>query len=230
MSGEGAVHGLDSHSGGDSADNQNSWETPTGASLSPPQLKKSTESELANVVSELLGNGAVSERSLESTLGLEGIFGTEWTSKNARSSPFDLPSSPQLEDELEVEVAEELRHADGDRREIAIRKLAQNYERTLGAVLRKNAISEGQLVAATRSKEELEQTLKAVLKSRQKAEDKLSAAMMEQHELRKKLEKAERAQEESNSLANIVHQENLRLEHDVAFLKAVLEDTQKVPV
>ncbi|KAL0414693.1 UNVERIFIED_CONTAM: Dynein regulatory complex subunit [Sesamum radiatum] len=37
----------------------------------------------------------------------------------------------------------------------------------------------------------------------------------------------ELAQEEANSLSNIVHSDNVRLEHDVAFLKAVLDDTQK---
>ncbi|KAJ8503945.1 hypothetical protein OPV22_004831 [Ensete ventricosum] len=35
------------------------------------------------------------------------------------------------------------------------------------------------------------------------------------------------AQEEANSLSNMVHSDNVRLEHDVAFLKAILEDTHK---
>ncbi|MCI27141.1 acyl-CoA-binding domain protein, partial [Trifolium medium] len=45
--------------------------------------------------------------------------------------------------------------------------------------------------------------------------------------LREKLAGAELAQEEANNLSNIVHSDNVRLEHDVAFLKAVLDDTQK---
>ena len=46
--------------------------------------------------------------------------------------------------------------------------------------------------------------------------------------MREKLAGLELAQEETNNLSNIVHSDNVRLEHDVAFLKAVLDDTQKV--
>lgn len=48
---------------------------------------------MVNVVSELLGNGVVLERSFELILGLEGIFGIEWIFKNVWSLLFDLLSS-----------------------------------------------------------------------------------------------------------------------------------------
>jgi hypothetical protein len=37
----------------------------------------------------------------------------------------------------------------------------------------------------------------------------------------------ELAQEESNNLSNTVHADNVRLEREVAFLKAVMDETQK---
>ncbi|KAI8004658.1 hypothetical protein LOK49_LG08G03136 [Camellia lanceoleosa] len=45
--------------------------------------------------------------------------------------------------------------------------------------------------------------------------------------LKEKLAGVELAQEEANNVSHIVHSDNVRLEHDVAFLKAVLDDTQK---
>jgi hypothetical protein len=61
-------------------------------------------------------------------------------------------------------------------------------------------------------------------------EKKLVDTVREMELLKEKLACVELAQEEANSLSNIVHSDNLRLEHDVAFLKAVLDDTQKVLV
>ncbi|MCD7466040.1 hypothetical protein HAX54_002364 [Datura stramonium] len=51
--------------------------------------------------------------------------------------------------------------------------------------------------------------------------------LQEMELLKEKLASVELAQEEANSLSNIVHLINVRLEHDVAFLKAVMDDTQK---
>ncbi|KAL1548492.1 acyl-CoA-binding domain-containing protein 6-like isoform X3 [Salvia divinorum] len=55
----------------------------------------------------------------------------------------------------------------------------------------------------------------------------LGDAMKEMELLKEKLASIQLVQEEASSLSNIVHSDNLRLEHDVAFLKAVLDDTQK---
>ncbi|XP_061349190.1 acyl-CoA-binding domain-containing protein 4 [Gastrolobium bilobum] len=101
------------------------------------------------------------------------------------------------------------------------------YESKVAALIRKNGILEGQLAASLASREAAEKSLSSVLKSRQEMEKKLADAHKEIELLREKLAGLELAQEEANSLSNIVHSDNVRLEHDVAFLKAVLDDTQK---
>lgn len=102
------------------------------------------------------------------------------------------------------------------------------YETKVAALIRKNGILEGQLAAALANRETAEKNLSAALKSRQEMEKKLSDTTKEMELLKEKLAGVELAQEEANSLSNIVHSDNVRLEHDVAFLKAVLDDTQKV--
>lgn len=104
----------------------------------------------------------------------------------------------------------------------------QFYETKMAALIRKNGILEGQLAAALASREASERNLSSVLKSRQEMERKFVDTMKEAELLKEKLAGVELAQDEANSLSNIVHSDNVRLEHDVAFLKAVLDDTQKV--
>ncbi|MED6138233.1 hypothetical protein PIB30_119064 [Stylosanthes scabra] len=101
------------------------------------------------------------------------------------------------------------------------------YEAKVASLIRKNGILEGQLAAALTSKEAIDKSLASALKSRQEIDKKLSDTLKEMELLREKLASVELAQEEANSLSNIVHSDNVRLEHDVAFLKAVLDDTQK---
>ncbi|KAK7363619.1 hypothetical protein VNO77_05768 [Canavalia gladiata] len=101
------------------------------------------------------------------------------------------------------------------------------YESKVAALIRKNGILEGQLAASLAGKEAAEKSLATVLKSRQEMERKLTDALKEMDLMREKLAGLELAQEEANNLSNIVHSDNVRLEHDVAFLKAVLDDTQK---
>ncbi|GLT76941.1 hypothetical protein SLA2020_485740 [Shorea laevis] len=103
----------------------------------------------------------------------------------------------------------------------------QFYEMKMAALIRKNGILEGQLAAALASRDAAERNLSAALKSRQEMEKKLSDTMKETELLKEKLAGVELAQEEANNLSSIVHSDNVRLEHDVAFLKAVLDDTQK---
>lgn len=102
------------------------------------------------------------------------------------------------------------------------------YETKITALIRKNGVLEGQLAAALSSRDAAEKNLSSVLKSKQEMEKKLADALREMELLKEKLAGIELAQEEANSLSNIVHSDNVRLEHDVAFLKAVLDDTQKV--
>lgn len=103
----------------------------------------------------------------------------------------------------------------------------QFYEAKMSTLIRKNGILEGQLAAALTSQDTAEKNLSAALRSRQDMERRLSDTMKEMEMLKEKVSGLELAQEESNNLSNIVHSDNVRLEHDVAFLKAVLDDTQK---
>lgn len=104
----------------------------------------------------------------------------------------------------------------------------QFYELNMANLIRKNGLLEGQLAAAVASREAAERNLSTVLKSRQEIEKKLADTVKGMELLKEKLAGVELAQEDANSLSNIVHSDNIRLEHDVAFLKAVLDDTQKV--
>ncbi|XP_050373154.1 acyl-CoA-binding domain-containing protein 6 [Argentina anserina] len=99
----------------------------------------------------------------------------------------------------------------------------QYYEK----LIRKNGVLEGQLAAALAGREAAEKNLSSALKSRQEIEKKLADSGKEIELLKDKLAGVELAQEEANNLSSIVHSDNVRLEHDVAFLKAVLDDTQK---
>lgn len=115
-----------------------------------------------------------------------------------------------------------------ERRIHLINKYRQSFEMRLAAAMHRNELTEGHLTAALIAKEEVEKNLASLSKSKQKAEGKLAAALKVQMDLKDRVVFAEQAQEDSNNLCNVVHSENLRLEHDLAFFKAVLEDTQKV--
>ncbi|CAN4113589.1 unnamed protein product [Withania somnifera] len=103
----------------------------------------------------------------------------------------------------------------------------QQYEAKLSSLMRKNGILEGQLAAALAGREAAEKNLSSALKDKQDMEKKMADAVKEMELLKEKLTSVELAHEEANSLSNIVHSDNVRLEHDVAFLKAVMDDTQK---
>ncbi|MFS7894588.1 hypothetical protein Hanom_Chr00s001823g01688101 [Helianthus anomalus] len=101
----------------------------------------------------------------------------------------------------------------------------QSYEIQMAALIRKNGILKGQLAAAVAGREAAEKNLSLVIKSRQEVEKRLNDTLKEMELMKEKLVLVEMAQEEANSLSNIVHSNHVRLEHDVAFLKAVLDDT-----
>lgn len=75
--------------------------------------------------------------------------------------------------------------------------------------------------------EDADVNLSTAAKSNEEMERKLAIALKEAELLKEKLTGLELAQEEANNLSNIAHSDNVRLEHDVAFLKAILDDTQK---
>ncbi|EPS74438.1 hypothetical protein M569_00314, partial [Genlisea aurea] len=101
------------------------------------------------------------------------------------------------------------------------------YEEKIAALMKKTGILEGQLAAATAAREAAEKNSASATRSRQEMEKKLVDTLKEIDLLKEKLSSVEISQEEANNLSNIVHSDNVRLEHDVAFLKAVLDDTQK---
>jgi chromosome segregation ATPase len=87
---------------------------------------------------------------------------------------------------------------------------------------------EEQLQALLESKETIEKDLNVAVRAKTEAERRLEEALKEVQYLKEKVSGLELAQEEANSLSNSVHSDNVRLEHDVAYLKAILDDTQKV--
>ncbi|KAM0047018.1 putative kelch-type beta propeller [Helianthus debilis subsp. tardiflorus] len=103
----------------------------------------------------------------------------------------------------------------------------QSYEKKMSALIRKKGILEGQLAAALAGREAAEKNISSVVKSRQEAEKRLNDTLKDMEMMKEKLVLVEMAQEEANSLSNVVHSDHVKLEHDVAFLKAVLDDTQK---
>jgi hypothetical protein len=134
-----------------------------------------------------------------------------------------------LDGNSDIELLMELQDADSvDQRALLINRIQRKFEKKLAAAVRKNERTEGELAAAVRGKEEAEKNLASVLNSKQKMELQLASALEAEQELKDRVAAAEQAQEDSNNLCNVVHAENLRLEHDLAFLKAVVEDTQKV--
>ena len=86
---------------------------------------------------------------------------------------------------------------------------------------------EEQLSAALTTKDEAEKNLSLVIDSKDELEKRLAERDREVEALKEKVTGMELAQEESNNLSNTVHAENVRLEREVAFLKAVMDETQK---
>ncbi|KAG8370004.1 hypothetical protein BUALT_Bualt14G0072500 [Buddleja alternifolia] len=149
---------------------------------------------------------------------------TSFISKSDNLSIHDKQGSSNLPSENEDLVFQE---NDGKSRTTGPSGAYQIYEAKLSALLRKNGALEGQLAAALAAREAAEKNLSSAIKSRQEMERSLADTVKEIELLKEKVASVELAQEEANSLSNIVHSDNVRLEHDVAFLKAVLDDTQK---
>ena len=94
-------------------------------------------------------------------------------------------------------------------------------------LIRRNMALEEQLSAALTTKDEAEKNLSLVIDSKDGLEKRLAERDREVEALKEKVTGMELAQEESNNLSNTVHADNVRLEREVAFLKAVMDETQK---
>lgn len=101
------------------------------------------------------------------------------------------------------------------------------YNTKIADLIRRNSTLEDQLATTLASKNQLEKSLSSVIHSREQLEKMLANKDKEAEVLKEKIAGLELAQEESNSLSNTVHADNVRLEREVAFLKAVTDETQK---
>ncbi|XP_062197413.1 acyl-CoA-binding domain-containing protein 5-like [Phragmites australis] len=102
-----------------------------------------------------------------------------------------------------------------------------HYDTKIANLVRRNMALEEQLSAAMASKDEAEKNLSLVIDSKCELEKRLAERDREVEALKEKVTGLELAQEESNNLSNTVHADNVRLEREVAFLKAVMDETQK---
>ncbi|KAG6487508.1 hypothetical protein ZIOFF_056095 [Zingiber officinale] len=84
----------------------------------------------------------------------------------------------------------------------------QLYESKIASLTSKNAVVEEQLKAALTGQESAEKSLASAARSTQEMEIKLADAQKEIESLKEKLAAVELAQEEANSLSNIVHSDN----------------------
>ncbi|TVU49949.1 hypothetical protein EJB05_01296 [Eragrostis curvula] len=105
---------------------------------------------------------------------------------------------------------------------------SQLYNTKIADLIRRNAALEDHLATALASKEQLEKSLSSVIHSREQLEKMLTNKDKEAEMLKEKIAGLELAQEESNNLSNTVHADNVRLEREVAFLKAELHSTRRV--
>ncbi|KAK3136709.1 hypothetical protein QOZ80_5BG0441270 [Eleusine coracana subsp. coracana] len=104
---------------------------------------------------------------------------------------------------------------------------SQLYNTKVADLIRRNEALEDQLATALASKDQLEKSLSSVIHSREQLEKMLASKDKEAEMLKEKIAGLELVQEESNNLSNTVHADNVRLEREVAFLKAVTDETQK---
>ncbi|CAO2149997.1 unnamed protein product [Urochloa humidicola] len=102
-----------------------------------------------------------------------------------------------------------------------------HHDTRITNLIRRNMALEEQLSAALTTKDEAEKNLSLVIDSKDELEKRLAERDREVEALKEKVAGLELSQEESNNLSNTVHAENVRLEHEVAFLKAVMDETQK---
>ncbi|KAJ4773075.1 Galactose oxidase/kelch repeat superfamily protein [Rhynchospora pubera] len=103
----------------------------------------------------------------------------------------------------------------------------QSHDAKITNLIKRNHLLEEQLQALLESKETVEKDFNVAVKAKEEVERRLEEALKEVQLLKEKVSGLELAQEEANSLSNSVHSDNVRLEHQVAYLKAVLDGTWK---
>ncbi|KAJ3681117.1 hypothetical protein LUZ60_015606 [Juncus effusus] len=106
-------------------------------------------------------------------------------------------------------------------------EIYQLYESKISHLTNKTLSLESQLNASIKAKESIERDFSETLNGKEESERRLEETLKEVGYLKEKILGLEIAQDEANSLSNLVHEDNVKLEHDVAFLKAILDDTQK---
>ncbi|KAM7276860.1 hypothetical protein ACFE04_018726 [Oxalis oulophora] len=181
-----------------------------------PLLHEKRSSSAGRSLSESL---LVDQTSVSGSSSLRRQFYNE---KESQAAAVKLAKS--LEEELTLSPVKENKRDQFDSGGV---KNVTLYETKIAPLIRKNGILEGQLTTALTSRDSVEKNLSNVLKSRQEMEKKMTDTVRKMELMKEKLAGLELAQEETNSFSNIVHSDNVRLEHDVAFLKAVLDETQK---
>nr|KJB72597.1 hypothetical protein B456_011G187500 [Gossypium raimondii] len=156
-------------------------------------------------------------------------FAKRSSSAGPASQTINGSSQSSVASAAKQNLASVIEHGSDDRSGAlsAPTSIYQFYDTRMASLSRKNGILEVQLATAFASRDTAERTLASALKSKEEMEKKFADAMKEMELLKEKLAGIELAHEEANNLSNIVHSDNVRLEHDVAFLKAVLDDTQK---
>lgn len=101
------------------------------------------------------------------------------------------------------------------------------HDTKIANLVRRNMALEEQLSAAMVSKDEAEKNLSLVIDTKEELEKRLAERDREVVALKEKVGGLEQAHEDSNNASNTVHADNVRLEREVAFLKAVMDETQK---
>lgn len=101
------------------------------------------------------------------------------------------------------------------------------HDTKIANLVRRNMTLEEQLSAAMASKDKAQKNLSLVIDTKDELEKRLAERDREVEVLKEKVMGLEQAQEDSNNTLNTVHADNVRLEREVAFLKAVMDETQK---
>lgn len=196
--------------------------------------QSSNEEDLAHKLTRTSEDDNSLSQFLEQRKPPEAAYSTETSGRSIMEAVPSLSSSGNMNiptsvvEKFPLETEETLfPEGDGKLAFSTHSSVYQLYETRMATLIRKNGMLEGQLAAAVASREAAEKNLSSALKSKQEMEKKLEETVKEMEFLKEKIAGMEFAQEETNNLSTMVHSDNVRLEHDVAFLKAVLDDTQK---
>jgi chromosome segregation ATPase len=141
----------------------------------------------------------------------------------------DCSELPSITNQKQWNDANHLQDADAKAKRIgrSSSDINHHYDTKITNLVRRNMSLEEQLSSAMASKDEAEKNLSLVIDSKDEVEKRLAERDREVEALKEKVTGLELTQEESNHLSNTVHADNVRLEREVAFLKAVMDETQK---